>query len=39
MGELQLLDRTVNQLFKQELKVCYIKWYAGLIKKEFQDGV
>ena len=38
-GELQPLDLTVNQVFKQELKACFIKWYAGLVKEQLRDGV
>jgi hypothetical protein len=38
-GELQPLDLTVNQVFKQELKACFIKWYAGLVKEQLSDGV
>ena len=38
-GELQPLDLTVNQFFKQELKSCFIKWYAGLVKEQLRDGV
>ena len=30
-GELQLLDLTVNQVFKQELKACFIRWLAELV--------
>ena len=38
-GELQPLDLTVNQVFKQELKSCFIKWYAELVKEQLRDGV
>ena len=38
-GELQPLDLTVNQFFKQELKACFTKWYAGLVKEQLRDGV
>ena len=38
-GELQPLDLTVNQVFKQELKACFIRWYAGLVKDQLRDGV
>ena len=38
-GELQPLDLTVNQVFKQELKACFIRWYADLVKKQLEDGV
>ena len=34
-----LLDLTVNQVFKQELKECFIRWYAGLVKDQLRDGV
>ena len=38
-GELLPLDLTVNQVFKQELKECFIKRYAGLVKDQLGDGV
>ena len=38
-GELQPLDLTVNQVFKQELKACFIRWYAELVKKQLSAGV
>ena len=37
--ELQPLDLTVNQVFKQELKACFIKWYAGVVTDQLGDGV
>ena len=38
-GELQPLDITVNQVFKKELKGCFTKWYAGIVKQELDKGV
>ena len=38
-GELQPLDVTVNQMFKLELKACFTKWYAGLVKEQLEHGV
>ena len=38
-GELQPLDLTVNQVFKQELKACFIRWYADFVKKQLGEGV
>ena len=38
-GELQPQDLTVNQVFKQELKACFIRWYADLVKKQLGDRV
>ena len=26
-------------MFKQELKACFIRWYAGLVKDQLRDGV
>ena len=39
IGELQPLDVTVNQMFKLELKACFTKWYAGLVKEQLEHGV
>ena len=38
-GELRPLDHTVIQVFKQELKARFIKWYAGLVTEQLDDGV
>ena len=38
-GKLQPLDLTVNQVFKQELKACFIRWYADLVKKQLEGGI
>ena len=38
-GELQTLEFTVNSVLKQELKACFIKWYAGLVKDQLGDGI
>ena len=38
-GELQPLDLTVNQVFKKELKACFTKWYADVVKGELEKRV
>ena len=37
-GELQLLDISVNQVYKVELKRQFTHWYAGEIEKGLREG-
>ena len=37
-GDLQLLDVTVNQIYKVELKRHSTDWYAGQIEKGLREG-
>ena len=37
-GELQPLDLTFNEPFKREMKECFTRWYASLIKKDLDQG-
>ena len=37
-GELQLLDISVNQVYKVEIKCQFTHWYAGNIEKGLREG-
>ena len=37
-GELQPLDLTFNAAFKQELRECFTRWYATLVKNDIEKG-
>ena len=37
-GELQPLDLTFNEPFKREMKECFTRWYASLVKKQLDQG-
>ena len=38
MGDLQPLDLTFNAVFKQELRECFTRWYATIVKNDLDQG-
>ena len=36
MGELQPLDLTFNAAFKRELRECFTRWYAAIVKNDLE---
>ena len=37
-GELQPLDLAFNDPFKQEMKDCFTRWYASIVKDDLEHG-
>ena len=37
-GKLQPLDLTFNAAFKRELRECFTRWYAAIVKNDLEKG-